>query len=170
MATDFYRLTGPAPCDPGDVVQIGPQFYHVSEREPLYYPFQNIVAGVNIGFITGIFPVPDLVPAKQTIHYLTGWGINGGVQVQIRYQSGAPRNTVGARSAVRLDRNQANYLIPFTDKLAVVSGDTLELDVLADFANVLATIWFYGWKLYVSAPLKESPESKVVVLEDMRQI
>lgn len=169
MVDLFYRLTTQKPCDTGDLVQIGDLFFKVTQIEPLYYELRNFAAGVEVGFTTNIFPVPDMIPAMNIIHYVCSWGINGRVAVQIRYQAGAPRNSVGARSQQRLNRFQAPYLDPFTFKFAVIAGDTLEVDILAEIANVRAAIWFYGWKLYVEPVRNIAQGQSVVVLEDVRK-
>ena len=173
MATDFYRLTTPAPCKVGDTVQVGTLFYKVLQLEPMYYEFRNRQLGVELGFATGIYPVPDLIPPPNYLYYINAIGIDGLMTVQIRYQAGAPRNTVGARSSLRLTRFQAHYLRPFNFRFVLLSSDTLECDIETRTPPTgngwLCAVWFYGWKITVKR-LETVPQGETVtVLEDVRQ-
>jgi hypothetical protein len=148
------------------VVQLAPELYYkVISLEPMYYGL------VGAAVVTAIVPVPNLIPARNFIHYVTGWGIDGPITVQVRYQSGAPRNTVGALSTQRLDRFQASYLAPFTSKFAVVAGDTLEVDIatVVAGATVAATVWFYGWKMNIRNIERSQPGDNIVQLTDVRE-
>jgi len=163
----LYRLTGLPPAEAGDYIQVGMNFYKIKAIEPLYFPFINVINGVDVGFSSEIYTVPDLIPPNGRLYYITGVGVFGNIKFQIRYPSGNPRNTVGAKSVSRLDRVQAPYDIPFTFKFAVVAGDTLEVDVETPLPNTSGAIWFYGWK--IKAKKVESAPSQVIVLEDVRE-
>lgn len=165
---ELYRLTGPPPCKTGDVIQIGKWFFVVKQMESLYYEFRRYLGTTEIGFLTERVPVPDLVPPANKVYYISGFGIQGLMKVQLVYQSGSPRNTVGSRGIQRLDWNQAPYDIPFQTPFAIVVGDTLEVDVQPLFPYLKGAIWFYGHKLSI-VPYNGTPE-KVVLLEDVREM
>jgi hypothetical protein len=164
---DNYKLTDESPVKVGDIVSVGGIFYKILQLEPLYYKFQNLTAGINVGFNSQIYQVNDLVPSSVKIYYITGFGINGDIEAQVRYQTGSPRNTVDARTSQRVSQLQAHYLNPFTFHFCVVAGDTLDVDILAAFAGVKAEMWFYGWKYKISRVPTEPP--KFIELEDVRQ-
>ncbi len=155
----------------GDLIQVGINFFKVLTAEPLYYEFRNLVGGVDVGFSTTIYPVSDLIPAKDKLHYITAFGILGDLKAQLRYQSGAPKNTVGARSTQRLDRIQAPYDKPFNFDFMVLAGDTLEVDIESAFAGLKGAIWFYGWKFTKKDLTEAQVENKEVIrLQDVRRV
>jgi len=166
MVQDNYYLTDESPVKRGEVFRIGEIFYEVLQYEPLYYKFQNLVAGIDEGFSSQIYQVNDLVPSSIKVYYITGFGINGDIEAQVRYQTGSPRNTVDARSSQRVSQLQAHYLKPFSFHFATVAGDTLDVDIEAAFAGVKAEIWFYGWKYKIR--MVTNP-TKFIDLEDVRQ-
>lgn len=135
--------------------------------EPLYYEFRNIQAGVDVGFTTNRYSVPELVPASRYLHYITGFGILGNMKAQVYYPSGHPRNTVGANAVQRLDRRQANYLRPFRIDMVIVAGDTIEVDIWTPISYLRGAVWFYGWKFDVYK-LQSAPPN-YIVLNDVRE-
>jgi hypothetical protein len=142
----------------------------VKAIEPLYYELRQYTGGIETGFNSAIYQVPDIMPSNNFLHYIGAFGIYGKIQVQLRYQAGSPRGTVGTRSLQRLDRYQAFYLIPYTFKFVIVTNDTLEVDVLADFPGVKAAIWFYGWKMKVQKVDVLPAGQKFIELEDVREM
>ena len=50
MVQDNYYLTDESPVKRGDVFRIGEIYYEVLQLEPLYYKFQNLVSGIDVGF------------------------------------------------------------------------------------------------------------------------
>ena len=96
------------------------------------------------------------------------------MNMQLRYQAGAPRNSVGAKSNVRLDRFQAPYTRPYIDRFVCLAGDTLEVDIATEGLPIsFGTIWFYGWKLQVKGindPSSIPQDARIVRLEDLRQL
>lgn len=155
-----------APAQKGDIIKVGDNYYKVLSKEELYYEFQNIVSGLDAGFTTASFPVNDLIPSKRFIYYITGFGIDGDIKIQLYYQSGSPRNTVTAKAKQRLDKNQAHYLNPFKFRFVVIAGDTLDVDIVAAFANVKASVWFYGHKFKVR---NANANINAIELEDVRE-
>jgi hypothetical protein len=137
--------------------------------EPLFYEFRKLTAGAEVGFSTGTESVTELIPSKDYVYYITGWGMNGKLKVQIKYPSGYPRNTTTAKTTTRLDNLQAHYLQPFTSKMALVTGDSIEVDLVADHAYTYGAIWFYGWKFYVEQTQPTSTQ-QIIYLEDVRQL
>jgi len=166
MPQDNYYLTDESPVKVGDVIRISEVFYKILQMEPLYYKFQNLSVGVDQGFDSQIYQVNDLVPSAVKVYYLTGFGINGDIEVQVRYQTGSPRNTVDARSSQRVKQLQADWLKPFSFHFAVVAGDTLDVDIAVPFDGIKAEVWFYGWKYKVR--IVTNPET-FIDLEDVRQ-
>jgi len=164
--SEAYQLTDKPPVKVGEIVQVGADFYKVIAYEPLYYVADSTVPGFGGGFGTSVYPVPDLIPAANILYYITGFGLNGAIEAQLRYQANSPRNTVGARSSQRVNRFNAHWLSPFRFKFVIQSGDTLEIDIRAIIAPCLGQVWFYGWKLRVQRA-KDTPPS-AVVLEDVR--
>lgn len=167
MVDNVYRYIDIPPCTQGSNVQVGSLFFRVKAIEPLYYEFRNMYAGLEVGFSTGIYQVPDLIPPKDHLYYITAFGLQGVMSCQIRYQSGSPRNTVGARAIQRLTFYQAPFDAPFTDKFVIVAGDTLEVDLVTTYSGQKSAVWFYGYKLKVSH--LDKPPAQVVVLEDVRE-
>ncbi len=137
--------------------------------ESLYYEFRRFTGTTEIGFSTERVPVPDLVPPANKIYYISGFGIQGLMRVQLVYQSGNPRNTVGARGVQRLDWVQAPYDMPFQTPFAIVIGDTLEVDVLPNVPLLKGAIWFYGHKLAI-VPYNPAQGEPIVQLEDVREM
>jgi len=168
MVLSQYQLTEEAPCEVGQIIKVGGHFFEIIQLEPMYYKFQNLSSGVDQGMTSTKYSVSDLTPSKQYIYYITGIGINGRIEIQINYQSGHPRNTPTSKSSIKLNRFQAHYLQPFTFHFITISGDTLEVDVTAEFDDVKAEIWFYGWKLKVR-DLDKVPD-EYIILEDIRNV
>ena len=167
MGQNIYRLTDKPPAQQFDIIQLKDMFFVITQIEPFYYDFDNQGNPLN----TAIYSLPDLVPSADTIHYVTGIGVqNFGLQFQLRYQSGAPRGTVGARSSQRLDYIQAPYDMPFQMKLAVISGDTAELDIRTPIPNFAGHVWFYGFKMKIQKLKGDKIPEKAIVLDDLRQV
>lgn len=169
---EIDRFSGPMPALPGNIICIGQNYFKVDQLEKFYYRFRNLVAGVDVGMTSTTYQIPQLVPSKKFVHYLYSIGINGRIEVQLSYQAGAPRNSPGAVSNNRFNRHIARYTDPYINQIAIVNGDTLEANVLVDFANVKAEIWFYGWKIMVkeiSSPTDQQKAS-AIILSDVREI
>lgn len=146
-----YKLVGNPPAVKGAFIKFGGQVFKVIRLEPLFYEFKHYSSstGLEDGFTSDIFSIPDLIPPKEFIYYFTAVGIKGKLEVQIRYQAGTPRNTVVAKSTQRLNRFIAHYTDPFKFRFALLNGDTIEADIVPDHANTFGSIFFWGWKLVV---------------------
>ncbi len=166
-----YKFCGEPPAEVDQTIQIGPNFYKVTSREPLYYEFRNLISGVDVGFQSARYNIQNLIPGLDFVYYINSWGINGGIKAQVMYPADNLRNAPGAAPTQRLNDLQASMTHPFTMRMAIVGGDSVGLDILADFPGVLAGVWFYGWKIKVQ-PLKTAPKegTPVVILDDVRAL
>lgn len=163
------KLCGKPPCKVGETVKFGTSAFKVLSLEPLYYEFRHYSASTALedGFQNDVYAVSELIPPKDYIYWITGVGIEGKLEVQVKYQAGTPRNTVTAKSTQRLNRFQAPFTDPFTFRFALLNGDTIECDIYPDHAYTFGAIWFYGWKLYV----KEIPTPDLFIQpKDVRRV